>query len=135
MKEQFVTYEIALAMKELGFNEECLGYYFVHIKDAPVELIIEINTRTNANFIKAGAKRCCLAPLWQQCIDWFYSEKSIIIEVHSSYEFTDRSVITYHIIINNKYGLRFISKQEFNYNSLYEAREQAVLKTIELCRN
>ena len=27
MKEQFVTYNIALKLKELGFDEECLAYY------------------------------------------------------------------------------------------------------------
>ena len=26
MKEQFVTYEIALKLKELGFDEECFRY-------------------------------------------------------------------------------------------------------------
>ena len=28
MKEQFVTYEIALKLKELGFDEPCIAYYF-----------------------------------------------------------------------------------------------------------
>ena len=27
MKSQFATYEIALKLKELGFDEECFGYY------------------------------------------------------------------------------------------------------------
>ena len=27
MKEQFVTYEIALALKELGFNEACFAVF------------------------------------------------------------------------------------------------------------
>ena len=27
MKKQFVTYEIALKLKKLGFDEECFGYY------------------------------------------------------------------------------------------------------------
>ena len=31
MKEQFVTYEIALAMKELGFDEHCLTHYMKDI--------------------------------------------------------------------------------------------------------
>ena len=132
MKEQFVTYEIALAMNELGFKEECLA----HFNNPPYpDLMLNCENVLEGDFVLWDSGDSLKAPLWQQCIDWFYSEKSIIIEVHSSYEFTDRSVITYHIIINNKYGLRFISKQEFNYNSLYEAREQVVLKAIELCRN
>jgi len=31
MQEQFVTYEIALALKELGFNEPCLAWYLPEI--------------------------------------------------------------------------------------------------------
>ena len=27
MKDQFVPYDIALKLKELGFNDECFGYY------------------------------------------------------------------------------------------------------------
>jgi len=27
MEKQFVTYEIALKLKELGFNELCFGYF------------------------------------------------------------------------------------------------------------
>ena len=27
MEKEFVTHEIALALKELGFDEECLGWY------------------------------------------------------------------------------------------------------------
>ena len=30
MKEQFVTYEIALKLKELGFNDYCLRYYHIN---------------------------------------------------------------------------------------------------------
>ena len=113
-------------MKELGFNEECLGYYFVHIKDAPVELIIEINTRTNANFIKAGAKRCCLAPLWQQCVDWLREKYNLHITIQR--------------VIGNKgtdiesESWTFEGTPWKTYSTYQEAREQAVLKCIELCK-
>lgn len=30
MKDEFVPYEIALAMKELGFDERCYAYYSTH---------------------------------------------------------------------------------------------------------
>ena len=29
MEEQFVTYEIALKLKELGFDEKCLVWYYL----------------------------------------------------------------------------------------------------------
>lgn len=30
MKEQFVTYEIALKLKELGFDEKCVASYYTY---------------------------------------------------------------------------------------------------------
>ena len=30
MKNQFVSYEIALALKELGFDEECFGWFYLN---------------------------------------------------------------------------------------------------------
>lgn len=71
MKNQFISYEIALALKEKGFDEPCFGYHFAYLKDGDVELKIEPNERTNAYFIKADAQQCCLAPTYQQVVDWF----------------------------------------------------------------
>ena len=50
MEEIFVTYEIALELKELGFNEPCFGFYYnknnfeiAKILDVePKELLTEI---------------------------------------------------------------------------------------------
>lgn len=57
MKKQFVIYEIALKLKELGFEEYCLAYY-----DNNKELKIFNNCQEYYRSIKA--------PLWQQAIDF-----------------------------------------------------------------
>jgi len=62
MKDQFVTYEIALRLKELGFNESCLGWYSIYRKNLSINfgyVILE-------NLTKAAT----LAPLWQQAQRW-----------------------------------------------------------------
>ena len=85
MKDQFVTYEIALAVKELGFNEECLACYTPHLGKGIFELISKgaSNEKSgfNERFIKAGAINGCAVPLWQQVIDWFREEHKIDIEL------------------------------------------------------
>ena len=81
MKDQFVTYEIALALKELGFKEKCLTAYTnkgelgsVWNVDPDIcegELLMEyadnslycINGELLLDYIAAS--------LWQQVIDWF----------------------------------------------------------------
>jgi hypothetical protein len=57
MKKQFVPYEIALKLKELGFNEECLGLY----KDEKFYYDYETFQWNSFN-------NCVKAPLWQQAI-------------------------------------------------------------------
>jgi hypothetical protein len=58
MKNQFVTYEIAKKLKELGFNEECLGFFY------PTGTFMLLAPRKNEE------TTCLKAPLWQQAIDW-----------------------------------------------------------------
>ena len=74
MREQFVTYEIALKLKELGFDEECLtsfdpGWNF----NMPSG-----RTKNNSNYPKENVtNQKCAAPLWQQAIDWFREKYKI----------------------------------------------------------
>ena len=50
MEEEFVTFEQAVALKELGFNEPCFGWWFVD----EVMLIIEKSKKsTSENIIQA----------------------------------------------------------------------------------
>ena len=81
MKEQFVTYEIALALKELGFDEECFAIFYQekfmngHIEPYVWNLVNSIKTNSDCNSIDIVT-----APLWQQIIDWF-DNKNIIIGI------------------------------------------------------
>ena len=64
MKEQFVTYEIALKLKELGFDEPCCAL-FRHERLFPI-LGFEI-----INSIKQSV---IAAPLWQQAFNWIFKQ-------------------------------------------------------------
>jgi hypothetical protein len=61
MKNEFVPYDIALAMKELGFNESCFGYYL--LED---ECFMDVRIRRQGEAL-------CLAPLYQQAegVIWY----------------------------------------------------------------
>ena len=61
MKEQFVPYEIALAMKELGFDESCLAFH------SEIHGLLITSPTQNVNEIAGEV----LAPLYQQAFDWF----------------------------------------------------------------
>jgi len=70
MKELFVSYELALKLKEKGFNEECFGFYW---KKSHIFVYEISDKRTNdSNYFGA--------PLYQQAVNWFDS-KGIHIDI------------------------------------------------------
>lgn len=125
MKKQFVTYEIALKLKELGFNEECFGYY-------TESRLLHLGGRTgNIDDVKINKKyvedicqndNACSAPLWQQAIDWLREEHDVIIDVAKIFNGTD----SYHFAINLEW--------EYFSGTYYEALEESILKAIELIK-
>ena len=147
MKEQFVTYEIALKLKELGFNKPCLASYYTddernYAKDGTYDCRQKISSSIDFDpfkeefdnfYINSNETYYVSAPLWQQCIDWFREKHKIDIYPEPTYSLTEYSfkVITVH-------GKS--KKQEYwdgmgkTYNTYQEAREQAILKAIELCQ-
>jgi hypothetical protein len=68
MKEQFVTYEIAKLLKELGFNEPCMKYIYTGNTAVNIDTYHECLPRLAYYFNKEDM--CISIPLWQQVIDW-----------------------------------------------------------------
>ena len=132
MKEQFVSYKIALKLKELEFDEVCFAHYCngdLITKTAILKSsTMQYYQQNNINPSNQYKGKKCTAPLWQQVIDWFREFKNIVIEVWYDNTQDDGFPWLYEIYINNK-------EHEHNgsyYDSFYEAREQAILKAIEL---
>jgi len=67
MKDQFVNFDIAIKLKELGFNEECFGYYCYYTQNVVIP-----------DQLDAG-NRACIAPLWQQVTEWIKLNYNICI--------------------------------------------------------
>lgn len=76
MKNEFVPYEIALALKELGFDELCFRWY--GNKDKLITLQKD-NNISNIKFRQLGKKvnHICTAPLYQQAFRWLYQKLDI----------------------------------------------------------
>ena len=144
MEKQFTTYEIALKLKELGFNEECLGIYYY---DGSFKKYILEYKDTEEYLV------CISAPLWQQVIDWFREEHNIHLAVTS---YTNPSKIgdkqMYETLIGHKENnfdatianstIRLTESFKnkvlclYNlYDTYEEAREQAILEAIKLCKH
>ena len=133
MKHLFVPYEIALALKEKGFEFDddhywVFGKYVVGYQDEGVQ--------PNAPYVSHQTESAdyLFAPLYQQVVDWFREKHDIIIEVQldcTSYikfcisvvKFREVSVFTSAPIAPRKWGL---------YRNYYEALTVAIEEALKL---
>jgi cold shock CspA family protein len=84
MEKEFVTFDEALALKKLGFDEPCLAYYcdmrsfgreypsaFSQTKDSPI-----MGTR-NSQIEELIGYNICSTPTYQQIFKWFRDKKGL----------------------------------------------------------
>ena len=78
MTKEFVPYELAVKLKDLGFNEPCFGFY------------LEDGTWTPASYSREGTvfpsnsdllPEWCAAPLYQQAFRWFREKYDLFISI------------------------------------------------------
>jgi hypothetical protein len=99
MKKEFVTYEQALALKELGFDERCFSYY------EDVNLYTSNGFNCNYGPIING-KEAALAPLIQQALRFFREKYGLISQItYDSFDKTFGYQIDSKKNIQGKFGL------------------------------
>jgi hypothetical protein len=84
MKNEFVKYEQALALKELGYDEYCFGVYLPDIPnnvEIVTQNVLKEEVFTEKGFIKA--------PLYQQAMRWFKEVKGINFNINITYSTFD----------------------------------------------
>ncbi len=135
MEKQFVPYEIALTLKELGFNEPCFATYR---KDAtaskkPFEYDIDYHTKVEMHhFIPINSEYIndwISAPLYQQAFRWFREKHHKHGWVTESY-FKGKKLYQYHI--SRLETLNVISDVIEDYN---EAELACLKKLIEIVKS
>ena len=122
MNKEFVTYNQALTLKELGFDEPCFGRWI-----EPTELSISAPADDEYCQKQHEFSWVALAPLYQQAFRWFREKHGL-----NSYIY-QRSNITYRGVIhkNMKIAVNYTSD-----SSNYEEAEQACLdKLIEIVKH
>jgi hypothetical protein len=140
MKEQFVTYEIALRLKELGFNEECFGYFDENSEFNMFEYF-DLERQNSTIQSDYGGIKQCTAPLWQQVIDWL--RERYRFDIHITFRHQDGNKIDginsvyydieiYRLLGGDAYKTYNFKQISDNYHYV---REVAILKTIELVKN
>lgn len=128
MKKQFVTYPIALALKELGFDERCLGHFDIQSK-----VLYVGDTEMNVSVL---SEILLPAPLWQQVIDLLREEYHIIIVITPYRDLDGAGRLVRLLWDYTVYKSDFddITNSEY-YQTPEEAREAAILQAIEIIKN
>jgi hypothetical protein len=76
MKQEFVPYDLAAKLKELGFDEPCFGFYY--IKEINLFESCKINERRNSSYIKDYmSEEDCSAPTFSQAFRWLLEEHNL----------------------------------------------------------
>jgi hypothetical protein len=123
MEKEFIPYEQALALKELGFNEQCIATYD---EDKEFELQdFEQNYNTFPSHIIA-------APLYQQAFRWFREKYKFHAEIRSytAKYFTIIIQELKDIVIYLEYG-----GIDLKFNTYEEAELECLKKLIEIVKN
>jgi hypothetical protein len=115
MEKEFIPYDLALRMKQLGFDEPCFGYY-----------------NYNGTYLfdykpKTDDKNLTKAPLYQQAFRWFREKHGL-----------NHSIMKSGYIVNSTIDEKFAAAEGFNLKT-YDEKEYAclniIIKIIELNTN
>ena len=138
MESLFCPYELALELKELGFNEGVLAQYRVDgylcwgKDDCSLGSDISDEDYKNNCFPEFG----CRAALWQQAFDWF-RDVMLLDNFIIPYWFIDGEYkvkkYTYSIEPSNRFDEYFDCDSD-QYETYEEARQACLEKLIELAK-
>ncbi len=123
MTKEFVPYELALKLKQLGFDEECFAYYHNRVEPSWVKTLHRGDTTKNS--VQNLYQSDCAAPLFQQAFRWFREEHKLFVSIEYSTTSQTDFVITINKIAVN-------DARDEDYKT-YEAAELFALdKLIEI---
>jgi hypothetical protein len=123
MEKEFGTYEQALALKELGFDEECFGEW-LNLKIGKYLRLNEEDSFWNITSLSANIK----APLKQQIFRWFRE---------NGFEY---NIMKDHSDLNRGYfydiwlGVKFIIETDYIFTTYEEAENACIDKLIEVAK-
>jgi len=130
MVKEFVSYELSMELKELGFNEPCFGGYFTaydRVNGNPITSVSICETKRQDMYHGQN----CSAPLWQQAFRWFRDKHKLIatpVYVGGDYKL-------YDIIVHDDLSGEEIPEDPFVCKTYEDAEEECLKFLIKILRN
>ena len=130
LEKEFINYELALELKQLGFDEPCLASYYHAGKKLDI-----------AEYVRHG-EYTVLAPLFQQAFRWFREkydlDYSLLPESSSGHRLSTRTfnivIYKYHMNMNVQAEIVRIDGKIARYNKREEAELACLKKLIEIVK-
>ena len=132
MNKEFIPYESALALKELGFDEPCFGRY-IYDGRGKEWFLVQTQQTKSTSVIFEGARSVdgisVAAPLYQQAFRWF----------RKKYNYNHSIVFTKHPFGTDEYQYMILLEDdecvEINFKTYEEAELACLKKLIEITKN
>lgn len=129
MEKQFIPYELAVKLKELGFDEPCLGVW--NIPNGEYEVTLVYGGKLHEGYINDIQSFKVCAPLWQQAEDFLlkkYNLYGIIIPTITMHWTFKTMTVAEGIVEVPPY--KHVDSND--YSSVEEARQACLEKLIKI---
>ena len=128
MKNEFVSYEMALELKELGFDELCFTYY----KNDQLSNILELVKNSEMKNVNNEVDNYISAPTFSQAFKFFRERHGL----YGLYTMGDYENNFYWQIWRNDYKTKtYITASNYVFETYEEAELACLMKLIEIVKN
>lgn len=144
MTKEFIPYEQALVLNELGFDEPCLAFYNLFFEASPAlpTMVFQENTRVNKCYWLCNTRgnfssipdEYISAPLYQQVFKWFMDKHNLDSEIYMNHELGVK-FYTYLILQLDRAVITHKSGYDGKFYSYEEAELECIKKLIEIVKN
>jgi hypothetical protein len=130
MNKEFIPYELALELKQLGFDEPCLGYYRGVLGKPEVELIICQTPPRFYHLMTIPEHFDILAPTYSQAFRFFRENHNLHSYIDILKRYNGKSVYEFVIVSDD------IEEEENNrrWKNYEEAEFECLKELIEIVK-
>lgn len=138
MENEFVSYEMALALKELGFNEPCFTYYYND--SGKLRTLISVDIDNGWTYFP-NKKSITLAPTFSQAFRFFREQFNWQSSIEATKDQHSHELGYNYWIWNSETGLEYHTMPmnrpsgDWEFKTYEEAELKCLLKLIEIIKN
>ena len=132
IEKEFVPYEEALALKELGFDEPCLFYYY---GSNDLQSLIQIDMPRLVNHNESILGTCYSAPTYSQAFRWIREKYNFLHHINWVYKKTEGIQWFFDIKGIDMTNNNILPHSEIRFEEYEEAELACLRKLIEIAKD